>query len=62
MEIYEYEDEETGLGNPELAELTGIGLLQVDLYVRWGEPPREQSRRFSTVKALLANRLEGEEP
>ena len=62
LEIYEYEDEETGLGNPELAELTGIGLLQVDLYVRWGEPPREQSRRFSTVKALLANRLEGEEP
>jgi len=39
-----------------VAELTGIELLQVDLLVSWGEPPREQSSRFSTVKAVLANR------
>lgn len=40
----------------ELAELTGIKLLEVDLSISWGEPPREQSRYFSTVKAVLANR------
>ena len=37
-----------------LAELTGIVLLQVDLVVSWGEPPREQVRRFSTVRSVLA--------
>lgn len=36
-----------------LAELTQIELLQVELIVSWGEPPRDQSRRFSTVKAVL---------
>ena len=40
----------------ELAERTGIELLEVDLSVSWGEQPREQTRRFSTVKAVLANR------
>lgn len=39
-----------------LAELTGIELLQVDLFVIWGEAPDERSRRFSTVKAMMANR------
>lgn len=38
-----------------LAELTGVVLLQVDLVVSWGEPPREQERYFSTVKAVLAD-------
>lgn len=38
-----------------LAELTGIVLLQVDLVISWGEPPREQDRYFSTVKAVLAD-------
>jgi hypothetical protein len=37
----------------ELAELTGITLLQVDLAVSWGKPPREQTRFFSTIKAVL---------
>ena len=58
LEIYEYEggsDEPTSV---ELAELTGIVLLQVDLYISWGEAPAEQVRRFSTVKAMMANRLE----
>lgn len=62
LKIYEYETGDTELGTAELAELTGIALLQVDLYVSWGEPPREQIRRFSTVKALQANQLEVEEP
>ncbi len=57
LDIYEYEGGENGLDTIELAELTGIGLLQVDLYVRWGEGQGEQVRRFSTLKALLAARL-----
>ena len=40
----------------ELAELTGIELLQVDLRVSWGVPPRDQSSEFSTVRAMLLNR------
>jgi hypothetical protein len=42
----------------ELAELTQIALLQVDLEVSWGEPPRDRSERFTTIKAVLANQLE----
>ncbi len=38
----------------ELAELTGITLLQVDLAISWGKPPREQTRYFSTIKAVLS--------
>ncbi len=58
MEIYRYEGGESEIDTVMLAELTGVALLQVDLYVSWGEPPRNQTRRFSTVKALLAGRLE----
>lgn len=50
--------EYSGEGNQhsvELAELTQIQLLEVDLAISWGEPPREQTRYFSTVKAVLAN-------
>lgn len=39
-----------------IAELTGIDLLQVELYIEWGEPPDERSRRFSTVRAMQAGR------
>ena len=45
---------ENGL-SVELAELTGIELLEVDLAISWGEPPRQQTRYFSTIKAVLAN-------
>jgi general secretion pathway protein I len=38
----------------QLAELTGITLLQVDLVISWGQPPREQTRNFSTIKAVLS--------
>ena len=58
LEIYEYEGGENGLDTMALAELTGIALLQVDLYVRWGTPPTEQERRFTTLKGLLAGRLQ----
>jgi general secretion pathway protein I len=43
-----------------LAELTGITLLSVDLAITWGQPPREQSRYFSTIKATLTD--QGAEP
>ncbi len=58
LEIYEYQIAESDLSPVELAELTGIALLQVDLYVQWGTPPANQERRFTTVKAMLANQLE----
>ena len=61
LEIYDYEGAESESNAVELAELTGIVLLQVDLYVSWGEPPRDQSRRFSTVKALMVTYVEGVE-
>jgi len=56
IELFDYVDNGENLHSVELAELTGIELLQVELQVSWGEPPREQSSRFSTVKAMLANR------
>jgi general secretion pathway protein I len=56
LQIYNYADMGENPQSVELAELTGIELLQVDLQVSWGEPPRRQSRMFSTVKAVLINR------
>lgn len=58
LQIYAYEGGENELDTIAMAELTGIALLQVDLYVSWGEPPAEQTRRFSTLKAMLAGRLQ----
>lgn len=56
IELFEYVDSGENPQTMELAELTNIDLLQVELLVSWGQPPREQSSRFSTVKALSANR------
>jgi len=58
LEIYEYEAPESEVSGPDLAELAQIVLLRVDLEVSWGEPPRERSQRFSTLKAVLENWLE----
>jgi len=55
-----YEDQAAAAGAAsmvELSELTGIELLQIDLVVSWGQPPREKSNSFSTIRAMLANRL-----
>jgi len=38
----------------ELAELTGIELLEAEFIITWGVYPRAKSQRFSTVKAVLA--------
>lgn len=59
MEIFDYVPAETtdyGSDAMVLAELTGIQLLQVELFVSWGDPADERSRRFTTVKSVLLNR------
>jgi general secretion pathway protein I len=56
ISIYSYEDNSENAYSVELGELTGIELLQIDLLVTWGEPPREKSNSFSTVRAMLINR------
>lgn len=56
IEIFPYADTGENLRSLEISEMTGIELLQVELMVYWGEPQREQSARFSTVRAMLANR------
>lgn len=55
MNVQEYVTAGENEHSVELAELTGIALLQVDLAISWGEPPREQIRYFSTIKAILSN-------
>lgn len=56
LDIFEYRDTGENPHSVELAELTGIDLLQVDLEITWGQSPREQVQQFSTVRAVLANR------
>jgi general secretion pathway protein I len=56
VNIYLYEDVDENAHSVQLGELTGIELLQIDLVVSWGEPPREKSNSFSTVRAMLLNR------
>ena len=47
------------LNSVELAELTGIDLLEVRLSISWGTYPRERSNEFSTIKAVLAEQVGG---
>lgn len=56
IEISQFTATEDLIQSVQLAELTGIVLLQVELFISWGEPPREQNRRFSTVRSVLADR------
>ena len=56
LQIYPYVDTGENPHSVELGELTGIELLQIDLRISWGQPPRYQARTFSTVRAVLANR------
>lgn len=51
-----YEDVAQNTHSIELGELTGIELLQIDLVISWGEPPRDKSNYFSTVRAMLVDR------
>jgi general secretion pathway protein I len=54
IDIQNYAGDGETAHSVELAELTGITLLQVDLAISWGKPPREQTRYFSTIKAVLS--------
>lgn len=54
--IDSYEASPDNAHSVELAELTGIELLRIDLLVSWGEPPREKTYAFSTIRAMLINR------
>ena len=56
IEISDYADTGENPYSVELAQLTRIELLQVDLLVSWGEAPREQSSRFSTIRSMIQDR------
>lgn len=59
VNVYAFSDATGDVNAIQLGELTGIELLQIDLGVSWGEPPRDQVANFSTVRAVLANREQG---
>jgi general secretion pathway protein I len=50
------ETEGEGMITQELADLSGIELYRVDLYVDWEAGKRERSLHFSTIHSVLANR------
>ncbi len=50
------EAESQGMSTQELADLSGIELYRVDLYVDWEAGKRERSLHFSTIHSVLANR------
>jgi len=54
LEIHNYVNSEENIHSVELAEMTSVVLLQVDLVISWGKPPREQSRHFTTIRSVLA--------
>ena len=45
-----------GMGTQELADLSGIELYRVDLYVDWDTGRRQRELHFSTIRSILANR------
>lgn len=52
-----FEDTTGEVSSVQLAEMTGIELVRVDLVITWGESPRERFREFSTVRAMLEGRI-----
>ena len=56
IDIYDYANTGENPYSVELAELTSIQLLQVDLTISWGTPPRENTRHFSTIRSVLLHR------
>lgn len=53
LNIEPFQGNDASANSVELAELTGIDLLEVELSISWGSYPRERSNQFSTVKAVL---------
>lgn len=58
IEVYAYEGEEGDGSAIALGEAVGIELLQVDLDVSWGQPPRDRLSRFSTLRAVMIDRVQ----
>ena len=56
LSVNQYEDAAENPNSSVLGELTGIEMLQIDLVISWGEPPRDKENHFSTVRAMLINR------
>ena len=56
LDINPFDGESANNRTTELSSLTGIELLEVEFTITWGIYPREHSNRFSTLKAVLANR------
>lgn len=54
LDIVIYEDSGENSKSVELASMTGIEMLEIQLVINWGEPPRERSVEFGTVRARLA--------
>jgi len=59
LTIEPYQGDGASTHSVELAELTGIDLLEIQLSITWGSYPRERSNQFSTVKAVLAEQAVG---
>jgi len=50
------ESEEVGMSTQELADMSGIELYRVDLYLDWETGRRQRDLHFSTIRSVLANR------
>ncbi len=44
------------MSTQELADLSGIELYRVDLYIDWETGRRQRELHFSTIHSVLANR------
>jgi general secretion pathway protein I len=56
LEIYLYEVGDEDLRTQELADMSGIELYKVDLYIDWETGRRQRSLHFNTIRSVLANR------
>jgi general secretion pathway protein I len=50
------ESDTVGMSARELADLSGIELYRVDLYLDWETGRRQRELHFSTIRSVLANR------
>jgi len=48
--------DDEGAATQELADLSGIELYRVDLYIDWESGRRQRDLQFSTIHSVLANR------
>lgn len=58
ISLYDFggESDEAVLGTQELAEMSGVELYRVDLYLEWETGRRQRELHFSTIHSVLANR------